>query len=760
MNNVFALARAVLERKVTYKLPAFITSFSLQQTAEKIYPTGKWVNYLIVGLYLVGIGFLYVSLSGFNIMKIRDGDYSISLMVIFLFIFIFSAFLQCLKHAIYIKTSKIYLLVSGLVLLVSVPYFVFYISMLQHNGSLPKVLVFAVIILIAHLFLSVVYNTNLVRGLWLEKNKLKYTDVFLPTLVFLFLILVVNPMFLFSLDTGFVINKENLFNLSWLTFLITSIVFSFLILLLNENEKRFIFALVLFLLATSTAYSFLIRVDFGVLDRFVFVESGKLNIGVKYILLEALILIALMFLLVRYFNKLISVSKYISNILLVVFIAFILKSQVFDYENKELNRELVSSNNEVEENLIFSMSKEKNVLVFFFDAFAGGHVQKMIDDNPEIFDGYDGFTWYKNALSSSNPTAPTHSAMAGGHDFTLHTLSRKDYTDVLSVMDEAYKVFPRNFKQNGWELDYRNLSLLPSEYLDKNINNFQQDFGLKYLSEKSGVKGNSAESSVSKLEFVLFNFVSTFNAAPFFLKPTIYNNGDWLYLKRMIENNLFDQDVFIKAREWGLLNFFVDNVDFKRESKVLKYYRFMLPHHPHSITMKGELKSGNSSYYMESFKTIELLPKLFNKIQEAGYYDNTKIILVSDHGNGEENANLGYLGTDSQNIKLRNGSGYPLLMVKDFNQRGNFKVSDTLVSNADLAAIVCSANETGCDIPDLDPTKHDLDRDLFISEFSYKGYALKKKFIIGDIYKVKDNIFDPDNWTKVFDGERQKFLED
>ena len=66
-------------------------------------------------------------------------------------------------------------------------------------------------------------------------------------------------------------------------------------------------------------------------------------------------------------------------------------------------------------------------------------------------------------------------------------------------------------------------------------------------------------------------------------------------------------------------------------------------------------------------------------------YDNTKIILVADHG-----YNLGQL----ENMIMDMGNGetedcsfyYPLLMVKDFNATG-FAVSDEFMTNADVPTI-------------------------------------------------------------------------
>jgi arylsulfatase A-like enzyme len=65
-------------------------------------------------------------------------------------------------------------------------------------------------------------------------------------------------------------------------------------------------------------------------------------------------------------------------------------------------------------------------------------------------------------------------------------------------------------------------------------------------------------------------------------------------------------------------------------------------------------------------------------LKKEGVYDNTKIIIVSDHGNSFDTDMFENTGMESFN---------PLLMVKPFNARGALVISEEFMTNADVPAI-------------------------------------------------------------------------
>ena len=131
-------------------------------------------------------------------------------------------------------------------------------------------------------------------------------------------------------------------------------------------------------------------------------------------------------------------------------------------------------------------------------------------------------------------------------------------------------------------------------------------------------------------------------------------------------------------------------------------------------------------------------------IKEKGVYDNTRIIIISDHGR-----NL-----DQFDLTLDDGLDVqwfiPLLMVKDFNEKG-FKTSDEFMTQADVPTLAVKdliknpVNPfTGKEINNNDKYK-DSQMVLFSEKYS-TGENNGNIFLPGDWYTVKNNVYDLKNW--------------
>ena len=111
--------------------------------------------------------------------------------------------------------------------------------------------------------------------------------------------------------------------------------------------------------------------------------------------------------------------------------------------------------------------------------------------------------------------------------------------------------------------------------------------------------------------------------------------------------------------------------------------------HADRFTVDGQTLTTDNvrqmSHYHINMSAMLRLGEWFDYLRENNVYDNTRIILVSDHGR-----NI------FQNDKLVHGDGtdglkdvefyYPLLMVKDFDQEG-FTVSHEFMTNADVPTL-------------------------------------------------------------------------
>ena len=88
------------------------------------------------------------------------------------------------------------------------------------------------------------------------------------------------------------------------------------------------------------------------------------------------------------------------------------------------------------------------------------------------------------------------------------------------------------------------------------------------------------------------------------------------------------------------------------------------------------------THYHVNISTYIQLGEWFDYLRKTGVYDNTRIILVSDHGRDLNQFNV---KCGDQDIECF----IPLLMVKDFNAKG-FTVNEDFMTNGDTPLLATS----------------------------------------------------------------------
>jgi hypothetical protein len=128
-------------------------------------------------------------------------------------------------------------------------------------------------------------------------------------------------------------------------------------------------------------------------------------------------------------------------------------------------------------------------------------------------------------------------------------------------------------------------------------------------------------------------------------------------------------------------------------------------------------------------------------------YDNSRIILVSDHG--PEPNFVTKIGLPF-NVDQHN----PLLMAKDFNADGLLQTDMTFMTNADVPVIALKGlidnpvnPFTGNKITDENkktPLYIAISGDIHLGDPDVTQFVLNPR----EDYYVHDNIFDPNNWER------------
>ena len=175
----------------------------------------------------------------------------------------------------------------------------------------------------------------------------------------------------------------------------------------------------------------------------------------------------------------------------------------------------------------------------------------------------------------------------------------------------------------------------------------------------------------------------------------------------------------------------------------------MASHHPWDIIdNKGEMHE-NVTPYENNKWVIGSIVKWINWMKDNEVYDNTKIILVSDHGphwrhfKGEVDNDIPIILNPSLNIDMVEVMGmYSLLLVKDFNKTEYLKNDMRFMSNADVSNIAFNREN----ITTMPPRRRILPYTMV--NWTRK-IGLKKEIKVTYKIEADNSAFDMNKWKRV-----------
>jgi len=396
----------------------------------------------------------------------------------------------------------------------------------------------------------------------------------------------------------------------------------------------------------------------------------------------------------------------------------------------------------------------KNVVLFIADMFSGGYMERILSECPEYKAKLNGFTWYRNMLAASTETAISMPSIFAGKDYLPLEMNNMSGIGDDKVRKSAHVLF-NQARSKGYEISVvnGNQCYLYDNDLDGIANADVDDF-CRYWETKNGI----ATESVKKINQAhLLTMLSIFQSSPYFLKPVIYNDGGWLIFSK---NALF---WYIKEHvypEYAFLDLLPAISNSTVKGNTFKYFHSCLTHLPYGIGKAGNIVDLNSEYpdeklksyvygesaYYSAKKFIALFINWLDWLKENGIFDNTYIILASDHGNSySENNPL----TPDKIEKVLSKSGFnrfnSLLMIKPAGEDGNFKIDDTFIGGGDVNAFVQEAFGNGkatFDNHTLYTVEPQADSAVSRANFRNSEKATYR------VFEVKESIFKAENWRR------------
>lgn len=440
-----------------------------------------------------------------------------------------------------------------------------------------------------------------------------------------------------------------------------------------------------------------------------------------------------------------------------------------DHEFKKLSTVYKNDQTTSLEPVLHFSKTGKNVFIIMLDRAIGGYIPSIFDESKELYDQYSGFTYYPNTVSSAFFTLIGAPPLYGGYEYTPDKINKRKDESLLDKNNEALSVLPRLFVQNGYDATmtdspWANFSWIPDMSF---YNKFPEHDHIRAFNTMKKYRDvwctlnnqhvTAVQSTLDKRNFIWYSMMKM---SPFVLRDAIYNNGEWWASASVAARNFTFLDSYSVLDLLPELSDTTAGTNGTRENT----FTFMCNDTTHdpvllqgpnyvpadSISTWGNSPYASEPHYDIDAAAIKRLGTWMQWLKDNGVYDNTRIIIASDHGRAIK---TGQFETEKK-LPFMRESCQPVLLVKDFNATGQMKTDNTFMSNADVPSLAVKdiiANPinpaTGKDI-----TKQ-VNKDPYIvvaggnwmpSEHKKNTFVIPKN----EVYSVHDSIFDESNWAK------------
>lgn len=426
---------------------------------------------------------------------------------------------------------------------------------------------------------------------------------------------------------------------------------------------------------------------------------------------------------------------------------------------------------------IFRLSKNHpNVILIMLDRAASARIEECFNEDPNLNEEFSGFVFYDNVVSFNGHTLLGAPPLFGGYEYAPLEMQKAKNKSRAQKINESQLVLPRIFNESlGWSASVNDpVWINSSNYCDLS---FLQGYDIKghqtigtYAQEwyKSNPDAKDLDSTEEILKRNLL-FFSLFRCSPICLREAVYLNGTYFNSKDNIKSakKIIDN--------YSVLDFLPELTDIE-ETKSGAYISLIneLTHEafffeaPDYIPVLDSKNHGTSILkddptYHTQMAALKRVGEWFDFLKEKGVYDNSRIVVVSDHGgNGLEDCMEQDLNLDARvkgEAYWGRGHYHPLLLFKDFNASGPMTKNMDFMTNADAPSLLLKGLAeqpqnpfTQKEIP-LDTTPVKKDGVVITTSDKHQPPYHKDPFIfdIGDDewWLVKDNVLKASSWTQI-----------
>lgn len=276
----------------------------------------------------------------------------------------------------------------------------------------------------------------------------------------------------------------------------------------------------------------------------------------------------------------------------------------------------------VSEKGLLDVSAKTNVVEFVLDNYDTALLEQAVSEEPEMFDDFEGFTWFKDSAGSMIPTRY-------GNVFLL--------TGVLPREDEPFSAFLVNrYARSPYLGDIRKAGYDVGVYSDT--------LGEQYLSADEAIQHlYRYTSNIAPLDRDAMDVPAT---AASLLRCALYRDLPWLvkplawFYTDEVNRSMFgsgraasDKTPYLMDDGSLLSRLRTEGLSTNDQDASYRYIHIIGAHDPFSLDRNGEeVGVGNSNPLDQAIGSMKIVETYINELKQLGVYDQTTVIVTTDHG--------------------------------------------------------------------------------------------------------------------------------
>ncbi|WP_458399732.1 YidC/Oxa1 family membrane protein insertase [Mailhella sp.] len=513
----------------------------------------------------------------------------------------------------------------------------------------------------------------------------------------------------------------------------------------------------------ALAFCFVVAPDVGVMDAFVFQKPEALTRWYNtYIDAAVAAVIVLFFVIAVQSNK----AKIMMNVVYASLTVLVVMTGVhyFDVSEKQFKNSYTEINDGGMPQYVkdfYTFSKNgKNIVVVMLDMFTGGNMNQILEQYPSIKTDLDGFTWYEDVVSSGSLTILGKPGILGGENCHPVKLNEDRTKSLEEKISKEYGMFFRKLQHYDYKLSIHDVEFFEPELLapyleSEHYTNFvpHKESALWPDASKLWAQKNNTNLYNNQKFDIFWNIISLFNVSPVTFKKYFYCDGGWM--SSVSKGNYDFTHAAINLANLELPSYISSVSDDDKNSFI--YMFNLMTHVPWAIDENGmpcpngasfesrDIKNHgvSASHVRAEYYSLKTLLKWFEWMKDNGVYDNTQIILVSDHG-AHDSKEIVKIWNDIYPIAL-----HSLLLVKPINTRGELRIDRTTpMSNSDVPHIIMNEIITVQSEKNFPWKDTNRERVCVSGEWRRENHP-KNNFEFSMVYKIRGPLYDKNSWVKI-----------